>query len=83
MASSINFSTSNAFSDASILSNLGLVTGFLGANTLQQSSSGIIYVSNVSIFLAISIISVLSIAISGLKTGKLTDAFVQVKPCIV
>ena len=47
----------------------------------QQSSSGIIDVSNVSIFLAISIISVLSIAISGLNTSKLTETFVQVKPC--
>ena len=30
----------NAFSDLSILSSLGFVTGFLGENTVQQSSSG-------------------------------------------
>ena len=40
-------------------------------------------VSNVPIVLATSIISVLSIAINGLKTGMLTEAFVQVRPCIV
>ena len=44
-ASSTSFSTSRALSDFRILSNLGLVTGCLGRNTVQQSSKGCIEVS--------------------------------------
>ena len=63
--------------------NLLEIQKAVGVNTEQQSSSGIIDVSNVPIVLATSIISVLSIAINGLKTGMLTEAFEQVRPCIV
>ena len=52
MASAIKPSTSRDASSASILSNLGFVTGLFGANTEQQSSSGMIDVSNVPIVLA-------------------------------
>ncbi len=62
---------------------LGFITGFFGKKTVQQSSYGKILVSKVSIFFAISIISVLSEPISGLNTGKDTTLFVTLILSIV
>lgn len=49
---------------------VGLVTGFFGRKTVQQSSYGSIEILKVSICLAIVTISSLSKPIRGLSTGK-------------
>ena len=53
------------FSDASIFSILGFVTGCFATKIVQQSSKGWMEVSNVLIFSASSMISFLSNAMTG------------------
>ena len=70
-------------SDFSIRSRFGFVTGCFATKIVQQSSTGCIDVSYVSIFSEISTISRLSNPIKGRYTGSVQTALVAARLCIV
>ena len=76
-------SMSRRFSISSMGANFGFVCGATGANTVQQSSYGSLLRSCVPIFSASSMISVLSIAISGRSTGVFVTSLMTTIESIV
>ena len=83
MAAAIKASLSSASSAFWISSMRGCVAGCFGVKTVQQSSYGREDVSNVPIFYARSMISLLSMPMAGRKTGIFTTASVQPSASIV
>ena len=83
IASEIRPSISKRLSARSTFAKSGRIAGNFGKNTVQQSSYGKMEVSYVPIFLEISIISSLSMAMSGLSTGIVTTALLDVMLSIV
>ena len=82
-AASHSAATSSFCSSASTFAASGLVFGWRGVKTVQQSSYGRVEVSKVSIFREIVMISSLSMPISGRKTTKSASAPVTFSACMV